>query len=231
MAKSAVAEILTKLMEEAGLNPTSLSRESGVLQSTIWKIANGKIADPGTDVLKPIAERFGKSVAQLRGEAPLELPPIVPRESRSSAAPEVVAVSVYGAEGSMGGGRVAPERDTIIGRMELSREWVRRNLPTISSPANLAVITAYGDSMEPTFRDGDILLVDRGVLDIKMDAVYVLGRNEELFVKRVQRRFKNGDIVIKSDNALFDPETVPAEEADSVRVLGRVVWAWNGKKL
>ncbi|VFR81041.1 prophage MuSo1, transcriptional regulator, Cro/CI family [plant metagenome] len=85
--------------------------------------------------------------------------------------------------------------------------------------------------MAPTFADGDQLLVDRGVREINVDAVFVLSRYNELFIKRVQRRLKDGAIVIKADNPLFEPETIENGERDALDVLGRVVWVWRGAKL
>lgn len=142
---------------------------------------------------------------------------------------EITAIPVMDARGSMGHGVLAPEHDTILDFMRVSTAWLRRNL-TVSQPRNLAVITAYGDSMSPTFNDGDILLVDRGIIDLRLDAVYVLERDGELYVKRVQRRL-DGALIIKSDNPLYDPTVIDSPEAAGLRVLGRVVWAWNGKRL
>lgn len=141
-----------------------------------------------------------------------------------------VEVPVFDVTPSMGRGSMQPEHDTVLGQVQLSREWVRHNL-SISSPAKLAMLTAYGDSMAPTFADGDMLLVDRGVGDVKLDAVYVLALNDELYVKRVQRRITDGAVIIKSDNPLYDPVILDNGERNALQVLGRVVWAWNGRKL
>lgn len=84
--------------------------------------------------------------------------------------------------------------------------------------------------MEPTFMDGSILLVDRGVSTIKTDGVYVLSRAEELYVKRVQRGL-DGSLTIKSDNNNYDPILVQEKTRDKLLVLGRVLIAWNPKKL
>lgn len=139
-------------------------------------------------------------------------------------------VPVFDAAASMGLGLSMPEHDTIVGSMQLSRDWISRNLPSGATAKALAVITAYGDSMEPTFRDGDILLVDRGVTDLRVDTVYVLEFNKELYIKRIQRR-RDGSVEIISDNKNYTPEIVPPEEKESVRVLGRVLYAWNGKRI
>jgi phage repressor protein C with HTH and peptisase S24 domain len=114
--------------------------------------------------------------------------------------------------------------------MQLSERWVKRNLPGISGRENLAVISAAGDSMAPTFADGDILLVDKGVFDLKLDAVYVLAREDELFVKRVQRRL-GGGLIIKSDNPLHGSEEIADAKSMGLRIIGRVVWSWNGRRL
>ncbi len=123
-----------------------------------------------------------------------------------------------------------PDHDTVVGGMQLSSKWVSRNLPHVSSLVNLSVISALGDSMTPTFHDGDILLVDRGVFDLKVDAVYVLAKNEELFVKRVHRKL-GGGVVIKSDNPLHGEEHLDDPDSVGLKILGRVVWAWNGRRL
>lgn len=144
---------------------------------------------------------------------------------------DVVEIPLMNASGSMGLGRPAPDHETVVDVLRLSRDWVHSNLKSISNPANLAALSAYGDSMEPTFADGDILMVDRGVNAIRLDAVYVLQLHGELFIKRVQRRITDGAIIIKSDNPIYEPAVISNGERESLSVLGRVVWAWNGRKL
>lgn len=140
-------------------------------------------------------------------------------------------VPLFDAQASMGRGRPLPEHDAVVDHLMLSRSWIRVQLPTVSSPDNLAVLTATGDSMRPTFDDGDLLVIDRGVTDIRVDAVYVLALRDELYVKRIQRRITDGAWIVRSDNNLYDPVVVSDGDADGLRVLGRVVWAWNGKRL
>lgn len=144
---------------------------------------------------------------------------------------ESVEIQVIDAVGSMGLGRPQPEHESVVDVIRLSKMWVAANLKGISRPENLSALSAYGDSMSPTFADGDILLVDRGVTEIRVDAVYVLSLNTELYIKRVQRRITDGAIIIKSDNKLYDPVVVTNGERENVQVLGRVVWAWNGHRL
>lgn len=144
--------------------------------------------------------------------------------------PRIVMVPVFDVAASMGLGKPMPHEDTVVGHLQLAENWLRTNVKGVSSPRNLSVISAYGDSMEPTFNDGDILLVDRGVEEIKVDTVYVLAFHDELYIKRVQR-LPDGSVSIKSDNKLYDPFLVSGSDKQHLRVLGRVLWAWNGRKL
>lgn len=67
--------------------------------------------------------------------------------------------------------------------------------------------------------------------DISVDAIFVLVHNDELFIKRVQRRMRDGPFSVKSDNPLFEPEIIENSERTSLEVLGRVVWVWRSSKL
>ena len=132
--------------------------------------------------------------------------------------------------GSMGLGIARPDdHEDVIDRLRVSTAWLRRNI-NATSHASLAVITGYGDSMEGTFSDGDLLLVDRGITDIKIDAVYVLALNGELYIKRLQRR-PDGTILMLSDNEKYKPYEIKDGELDRFEVLGRVLLAWNARRL
>lgn len=139
-----------------------------------------------------------------------------------------ISIPLLDVRASMGLGYPLPEHESVVDALRLSEEWCRRHL-SVSNLRNLSALGAYGDSMRPTFEDGDILLVDRGVTELKVDAVYVLQFRDELYVKRVQRR-PDGHVVVKSDNSLYDPFVIDPSK-NHLAVLGRVVWAWNGRKL
>ena len=142
---------------------------------------------------------------------------------------ESFVVPVLDVSASMGRGFLQPENDAIITRMTVTAAWIRRNV-NVSRPECLALISAYGDSMEGTFNDGDLLLVDRCVNDIKIDAVYVLALNDELYIKRLQRR-PDGSVLMISDNKKYEPYLIQNGEREKFQVLGRVLLAWNARKL
>lgn len=89
--------------------------------------------------------------------------------------------------------------------------------------ADLAVAVASGDSMEPTIRDGDILLVDTGTTTIDGDAIYLLAGGASFLVKRVQHLL-DGSVLVTSDNPAYAPETLAAADIAKLRCIGRVRW-------
>jgi hypothetical protein len=133
---------------------------------------------------------------------------------------------------SMGNGNDAPAHDDVVEVVEVNAVQLRTHLGNtpVTHPTALRLISAYGDSMAPTFVDGDVLLVDTGVQEIRLDAVFVLSYRDELFIKRLQRR-PAGVLRMLSDNKVYDPIDIPEAERDTFRVLGRVLLAWNARKL
>lgn len=225
-------ERLSERLREIGMRPAELARAVKVSTATVSDWESGAIKTiKGGNLIKVSATLGVNPDWLLDGREP-KVGAGEPRGTylQQQQDGDSIRIQLFDAAASMGGGLTRPATDTVLGEISLSSEWARRHL-SMSSPNNLAVLTAYGDSMNPTFADGDLLLVDRGVTDIKLDAVYVLSLNEELFVKRVQRRITDGAVVIKSDNPLYDPVVLTNGERQSLEVLGRVVWAWNGRKL
>lgn len=135
----------------------------------------------------------------------------------------------FNAMASAGRGRFPPDYDEVVDRMTISSPWLRRNV-SYTSLNNLAVLTAYGDSMEPTFSGGDPVLVDTGVREVKVDAVYVLLRDDELFIKRVQRQL-DGGLKIISDNKNYESQVLDNGARARLEVLGRVIYCWRGRRL
>ena len=141
----------------------------------------------------------------------------------------VVHVPLLANAGSMGPGTDIEHDDVLVGSIALSPDWLDKRIRPTSFDA-LRFIHAHGDSMSPTFEDGDILLVDTGRRDPSCaDGVYVLSTSKRLFIKRVTERF-DGSRQVSSDNK--NVTLVQELNGDhEINVLGRVVWVWNGRKL
>lgn len=142
---------------------------------------------------------------------------------------KVVHIPVLDVQGSQGDGREVPDHEMVASQISVRESWLRRNL-AFSAPGNLSIIAGVGDSMKPTFSDGDLLLVDRGVSEIRVDAVYVLELHNKLYIKRLQIR-PDGAILMLSDNKAYEPYLIQEADMESVHVRARVLMAWNANKL
>ncbi|MBF0414454.1 MAG: helix-turn-helix transcriptional regulator [Magnetococcales bacterium] len=95
-------------------------------------------------------------------------------------------------------------------------------------PKKIALVTVMGDSMEPTLKEGDLVLLDLRDQSMRNDAIYVVRREEDLVAKRLQRGF-DGSVTIKSDNAAYEDIKISLEQASQLSIVGRVVW--SGRRL
>ena len=115
---------------------------------------------------------------------------------------------------SAGPGALA-QSEAPVGQLRFSARWLKANG---LDAAMLSAIEVEGDSMDPTLRDGDEILVDRTPRPLR-SGIHVLRLDDVLLVKRVERA---GDALrLISDNRAY-PEIERA--AGEVEILGRVVW-------
>ncbi|WP_211474796.1 helix-turn-helix transcriptional regulator [Collimonas humicola] len=120
------------------------------------------------------------------------------------------------------------EVEFSIKKMTISKAFLHNNAK-FSSLDNLALTPALGDSMEGTYNDGDLLLIDRGVNQIRDSGIYGFKLTDEIFTRRIERR-PDGGIAIIPDNKKYDSYTVAREAQDKLKIHYRVVFAWAGKK-
>lgn len=153
--------------------------------------------------------------------------PMASRTTEQTA--ETVNVPLLNVVASMGHGASVDWQEETVQEMRFSKRWLRHNTEA-SSFATLAVITAKGDSMAPTFVDGSILLVDTAYTQLKIDGVYILRREDELFIKRIQRNL-DGSFEVISDNPAYKPQTIANPLKSGLLVLGRVLVALNMHKM
>lgn len=140
---------------------------------------------------------------------------------------DAVRVPLFSATGSMGSGNDLITEDVLIGDVPISRHWLQLNVPR-SRPEALQMVHAYGDSMAGTLNSGDFAIVDTDCTVADIDGVYVLQAGGQLFIKRVTRRM-DGAHVITSDNPSVRTVDV-LDGSQPVRICGRVVYGWNGRR-
>ncbi|MBA3835718.1 MAG: helix-turn-helix transcriptional regulator [Sphingomonas sp.] len=95
---------------------------------------------------------------------------------------------------------------------------------TKSASSKLSIIRVDGDSMAPTLKAGDDILVDLGdCLERLRDGIYVLRADDVLVVKRLALNLIGRRVTVQSDNPAY-PDW-PDCDLDSIHCIGRVIWS------
>lgn len=81
-------------------------------------------------------------------------------------------------------------------------------------------IRCKGDSMSPTFRDGDLVLI-RQQPDVQNGQIAAVGIGGETTLKHVYRR--DDGLLLTADNAAYTPIFVPANSDDEIVIFGIAV--------
>ncbi len=137
----------------------------------------------------------------------------------ASQAGDYTAIPVFESPVAAGQG-VSSDPGSIVNHNQFRTEW----LQTVSDSNldKLAIVTVAGDSMEPTLRAGDSVLVDRGKNHPYKDGIYVLDGVSGLQVKHVFRHLQDETVSVESDNKIYPswPDIDPA----TIDWFGRVIW-------
>jgi phage repressor protein C with HTH and peptisase S24 domain len=132
---------------------------------------------------------------------------------------EFVMVPFYDVHASAGHGRFIASQPAVR-HYAFDRQWLALQ---IGLPAHrLALIPVSGNSMEPDLSDGDLVLIDRGDIEVLREGVYVFEVDDGLFVKRLSLR---GDkLVIVSTNHDYPIQEVSTlRDNPTFRLHGRVI--------
>lgn len=207
------------------LTPRAARELAGPLGVTWQALLFGK---EGQDIAGAIAtpEEAAALLGQRVRRAPTPDPAI--RDPGPALRAEVVSMGgdrwallpLYDATASAGPG-LAIDSETVLHRIAFREEWVRT---VTNAPLDqLAVITVDGDSMEPTLRQGDSVLVDfRQNRPTRKDGIYVIRTDGGLQVKRLQVELGRNRITVLSDNPAYEAQRHLTPE--DIQVLGRVIW-------
>lgn len=147
--------------------------------------------------------------------------------SGSRLKPGELLIPQYDVRGSMGHGQVPADYTDFMRNVTVSGPQLEKLGLDYTSPANLAIISGWGQSMAPTIQDKDPVIVDRGVTDFIGDGVYVITWDGMLYIKRLQSA-GDSKLELISDNPKHKDRVV---NTDEVAIHARVLLVWNAQKL
>lgn len=139
---------------------------------------------------------------------------------------EEIVIRQYDIRAAMGHGQVPPDYTEVVRNLVVREEILREKGVTYTSKTALAMISGWGQSMEGTINDKDLVIVDKGVQEFIGEGIYVLTWHQELYIKRVMRLDEENYRLI-SDNQHYENQTA---RIDDVTIHAKVLLIWNARK-
>lgn len=147
--------------------------------------------------------------------------------SRPGQVGDEVWIAHYDVRAAMGGGQIPHEYPEMLQDIRVSPKHLRDLGLTFKEHFHLKMITGWGQSMAPTIKDRDPLLVDITIREFTGDGIYLFSHDGMLYVKRLQKKGKERFKMI-SDNKHHEPEDI---RVDDTHILARVLLVWNANLL
>lgn len=214
--------VAARLQEIKGdMSLTAFAKKTEQTYGTMRKYLEG--STPGLDKAAAIAAAMGVNLEWLAtGRGPKHAGGVETIDVSSGG--DLVRVRHVAASASAGPGLVAVEDAEEDGEMLFSAAFLRRRGMTPNAAAALRI---EGDSMQRPdgtgIPDGSLVLVDTAITeeDVVTGCVYVLVREDELLIKRIERHM-DGTITLHSDNPRYSPERIEPAMMQRLHIAGRL---------
>lgn len=226
---------LVKLAQICGVNPVWLAEGVG-------QVFEGQEDDTqpalmsATDMVRQMLERKGAALSEKARKRLLEVAEEIDSSptsfnstaSRSrSQADDVVRITHCDVRGTMGGGQVTYDYPEMLQDVSVSLRHLRELGLSFREPHHLKLVTGWGQSMAPTIKDRDPLIIDVNVREFSGDGVYFFSWGGHEYIKRLQ--IADGDhFEMISDNPKHKDRMI---RRDETYIRARVLYVWNGNLL
>lgn len=211
MAANKFETFLQRVFEATGIaSQTELASALKINRSAITQ-ARKKDSIPDKWILQ-LYRIFGLNPDWIEtGSSPTFLKQSVTEESLFKNIPKVQARL------SAGGGSFEIGSE-IKGYYGFRKDW----LIAKGNMSKMVLMDIFGNSMEPEIKDGDTVLIDESQKDILAGAVYAVGVDDTIMVKRLEKH--PNKLVLRSDNKEYAPIYLQGDEINSIRIIGKVIW-------
>src|SRR5579872_4419678 len=169
---------LDTLAAERGLSVSGLARRAGLDPTTFnpskRRMPDGRARWPSTESVSKVLQATGADLSEFT--ALVLGARALPAGSRPARRVPLIGLAQAGGEGFFDDGGYP-----------VGAGWDEVSLPEIADP-NAYALEISGESMEPVFRDGDIVIVSPAAPIRRGDRVVVRTRRGEVMAKQLQRR-------------------------------------------
>ncbi len=206
LTHSQIWTALDRLAARAKLTASGLAKKSGLDPTTFNK---SKRITPEGRPRWPSTESVAKALAATNTKVETFVSLIT-----DSGKPAIASVPLIGFAEAGAGGYFDD------GGFPVGKGWEEIAVPSITDEHAYA-LEISGDSMKPTYRAGDVIIVSPAAPVRKGDRVVVKTRNGEVTVKELKKKTSKS-IELKSLNAEHRDRTLPMSD---VLWVARVIWA------
>ncbi|WP_286552726.1 helix-turn-helix transcriptional regulator [Variovorax sp. J22G40] len=214
VAEAADEAFIARLGELVSLvgSASALARRAGISHSGLSRYMAG--GDPSRRVLTALAQAAEVSLAWLAsGVGPMR-PPSAPALPTSTLR---LVPYLAETEGTSSRDEVGPSTRKDFTAQAFCFRWLNDNG---LDDTRLSALEVRGESMAPTLRPGNIVLIDTDAREIEDDRLYLLRDDSHLLIRRLQLEI-GGTVRALADNPVHREFVAPR---DSLKLLGRVVW-------
>ena len=207
-----IDEFLKRILEATGVDsPSELAKELEINRSGITHARNNnKIPDKW---IVKLCRKYGLSPKWIEtGVGNIFVHSDSDREPAFKNIPKVAARL------SAGTGSFECE-DSVTEYLSFQASWLSRK----GSAENMVAMEVFGQSMEPVIKEGDTVLIDQSRKNIIAGAIYAVGVEDTILIKRLEKH--PNKLVLCSDNKDYEPIFLEREDADKVRIIGKVIWS------
>lgn len=200
---------ITTARKEKNFSQQELASKLHVSQPTVasWEKGTRSLS---ADQIEQLSLVLNKPVAYFLGET----------RRTNEIKLDPVKIPICEAEASAGHGCLN-DTETVENYLMIDRELVRGELQC--NPDHLMIVRVRGDSMTPTIKPGEMVVIDKTTNAFATDGLYVMRiHGDSVVVKRIQT-LPGGKINVISDNKAYPSYQVDLSDCDDMAVIGRVM--------
>ncbi|MDF3868460.1 XRE family transcriptional regulator [Pseudomonas denitrificans (nom. rej.)] len=148
---------------------------------------------------------------------------IVADFSRPGLVGDEISIAHYDIRGAMGNGQVPADYMEMLKDVKVSESHLRKIGVTYDDPNHLKMVYGWGNSMYPTIKHADPMIVNISVQAFNGDGVFIFTWQGHLYIKRLQVQDAEHFEMI-SDNKQHKDRVI---RMDETYIHARVLLVWN----
>lgn len=230
--KSKLMDVIAYFSDVVG--PEHWGLRPGFSYESIQDVTSEADAEPAptsaADMVRAMLAKQGKNLsdsarAQLiaAAEATDEENVITADFSRPGLVGDEVRIAHYDIRAAMGGGQIPHDYPEMLKDIRVSPSHLREIGVEFEEHYHLKLVTGWGQSMEPTIKHRDPLIVNINVRDFVGDGIYLFVWDDLLYIKRLQVADEEHFEMI-SDNPRHKDRLI---RRDMTYIQARVLLVWN----